>query len=78
MSEPPQTIPLHPFMVGETIPGWCGGQFDLSTMGHTLRVEATGIDWVVFRDQDSGGVHFYEGPHMRLREDAAHESRKEN
>ena len=71
----PVTINAFPFLVGETIPGYCHGLFYLSTMGHTLRVEAVGVDWVVLRDQDTGTVQFYEGTHERLREAAAYTER---
>ena len=57
----------QPFMIGETIPGYCGGNFPLDTMDDTLRVEAVGVDWIVLRDTHNN-THFYQGSHDQLRQ----------
>jgi hypothetical protein len=67
-------IPALPFMVGETIPGYCCGHFDLDTYDNDLRVEAVGVDWIVFRGDD-GRIHFYSGDHQELRDNAAYQLR---
>lgn len=53
-------------MIGERIPGYCGGTFDLDTIDDELRVEAVGVDWIVLRDTQNV-VHFYRGSHSELR-----------
>jgi len=58
----------RPFMVGEVIPGYCGGQFPGTWYDDDLRVEAVGVDWIVLRT-DSGGLQFYAGDHAALRRD---------
>ncbi len=65
-------ITHHPYMVGEMVPGYCGGTFSLDSMGDDLRVEAVGADWIVLRGS-AGGVYFYQGPHGDLRRNAAWE-----
>lgn len=58
------------FLVGETIPGYCCGNFSFDTAEQQLRVEAVGADWLVLR-ADNGSIHFYSGDHTALRRDAA-------
>lgn len=59
--------PASPFLVGEVVPGYCGGTFSLYSYDDDLRVEGVGADWVVLRGPD-GGVHFYQGSHADLRQ----------
>jgi hypothetical protein len=67
MTTPISTADDRPFMVGEIVPGYCGGLFPLDTYDDELRVEAVGVDWVVLRDVRDGTTHFYSGDHAKLR-----------
>lgn len=68
----PDVTGEQPFMVGELIPGYCGGTFSLDTADDELRVEAVGFDWIVLRDPQ-GGVHFYTGSHADLRKNVEYQ-----